>query len=643
MCGIGGIFNYRTTLGGDAAELARISRHMASRGPDGEGAWWNPDNTVGLAHRRLAIIDLSSRAAQPMASSDGRFTITFNGEIYNHTELREELRSKGYVFRTTSDTEVLLSLYSDQGPEMVERLRGMFAFGIWDAKEKELFVCRDHFGIKPLYYADDGKTFRFASLVKALMAGGRIGSAIDPAALVGFCMLGSVPEPFTICAGIRALPAGSTLRVKRDGVGSPQRYFNVASVLKDAQQQRISGSEQEIQAQVDDALRDSVQHHLVADVPVGLFLSSGIDSGVLAGLAAELNAAKAQSSLKAITLGFKEFATQSNDEIPLAKVISAHYATDQFVEYADKNQFTADLPKILSAMDQPTIDGINTWFVSKAAHERGMKVALSGLGGDELFGGYPSFHDVPRWARMLSWPSRVPHLGGVFRQALTSSAVVRNRFNPKTPGMLEFGGSYEGAYLLRRGIFMPWELPELLGPAVAKLGLEQLDLMGHVRDAMRPDPDLPFARVAALEFSLYMRNQLLRDADWASMAHSLEVRVPFVDHVLLKKLAPLLLAPGRAAGKAWLSASPRPPLPDQIRNRPKTGFLTPIHRWIEDDKLATSGSNKRPPASRPLVPTLGGQRPSALRCRCDAIGSSLKRAGWFSDRATSFDIHYRRG
>jgi asparagine synthase (glutamine-hydrolysing) len=596
MCGIAGIVNYRSNAGGGAEELARVSDYMASRGPDGAGAWWNPDCSAGVAHRRLAIIDLSPRAAQPMLSDDGRFAITFNGEIYNHSDLREGLRSKGYVFRTTSDTEVLLNLYADQGSEMVAHLRGMFAFAIWDERKKELFLCRDHFGIKPLYYADDGNTFRFASLVKALMAGGRIGSALEPAALAGFCVLGSVPEPFTIYAGIRALPAGSTLLVKRDSVGKPRRYFNVSSVLKDAQSQRISGSERDIQAEVDDALRDSVRHHLVADVPVGLFLSSGIDSGVVAGLAAELNAAKAQNSLQAVTLGFHEFAAQSSDEIPLAKVIAAHYATGHSIKYVDKEQFTADLPKILSAMDQPTIDGINTWFVSKAARERGMKVALSGLGGDELFGGYPSFRDVPRWARVLSWPSRVPGLGGVFRQALTSSAVVRNRFNPKMPGMLEFGGSYEGAYLLRRGIFMPWELPDVLGPTVARLGLERLDLLGNVRAAMFPDPELPFARVAALEFSLYLRNQLLRDTDWASMAHSLEVRVPFVDHVLLKRLAPLLLAPERAAGKVWLAASPRPKLPDQIRNRPKSGFVIPIHRWLDGDTAAKNRSSRRPPA-----------------------------------------------
>ena len=593
MCGIGGIFNYRGVLGGDATELARINGHMASRGPDGVGEWWSSRGLIGMAHRRLAIIDLSPRAAQPMASGDGRFTITFNGEIYNHTELREELRSRGHVFRTTSDTEVLLNLYSEQGPQMVRRLRGMFAFGIWDFKQEELFLCRDHFGIKPLYYSDDGKTFRFASLVKALMAGGQISSVIDPAALAGFCVFGSVPEPFTIYSGIRALPAGCTLLVKRDCVGKPHQYFNVASVLQDAGAEQKTGSGQEIQAQVDDALRDSVRHHLVSDVPVGLFLSSGIDSGVLTGLAGELNSGSVAGSLQAITLGFKEFVGQSDDEVPLAKVISEHYGADHSIRYVDKDQFTADLPRILSAMDQPTIDGINTWFVSKAARELGMKVALSGLGGDELFGGYPSYRDVPRWARMLSWPSRVPGLGGAFRQVLTSSAAVRNRFNPKMPGMLEFGGSYEGAYLLRRGIFMPWELSELLGPAVARSGLEQLDLLGHLRGALLPDPELPFARVAALEFSLYMRNQLLRDTDWASMAHSLEIRVPFLDHVLLKKLAPLLLAPGRPAGKAWLSAAPRPPLPDEIRSRPKTGFLTPIQRWIEEES-SKSGSNKKP-------------------------------------------------
>src|SRR5438876_586965 len=262
MCGIAGIYAYHYAANPvDTAELYRIRDHMAARGPDGRGAWCSQDGRVGLGHRRLAIIDLSERAAQPMASSDGKRVITLNGEIYNYRALRAELELQGCVFRTQSDTEVLLHLYAAKGPEMVHDLRGMFAFALWDGEKRGLLLARDPYGIKPLYIADDGWTLRFASQVKALVAGGRIASEVEPAAWVGFFLLGSVPEPFTTYQEVRALPAGTTVWVDHCGPREPQRFFSIAHTLRSAEQH--SADPQDVSERVRAAVFDSVRHHLV--------------------------------------------------------------------------------------------------------------------------------------------------------------------------------------------------------------------------------------------------------------------------------------------------------------------------------------------------------------------------------------------
>ena len=571
MCGIAGVYAYRELAPQvERAELLRVRDHMRHRGPDGEGLWISGDGRIGLAHRRLAIIDLSETGAQPMGSSDGRYRVTFNGEIYNYRALRRELESKGAVFRSQSDTEVLLHLYAERGERMVEALRGMFAFAIWDATERVLFLARDPFGIKPLYYADDGKTFRFASQVKALLAGEAIDSAPDPAGTVGFFLLGSVPEPFTLHRGIRSLAAGATMRVCAGAAKTPTAYFDIAAVLRRAQdapaQSRVTP------AALSDAVRDSVKAHLVADVPVGIFLSAGIDSGSITGLAAEAGARE----LRAVTLGFREFRDTPNDEAPLAGAVARHYGVAHRVEWIERHDFESEVLAILAAMDQPSIDGVNTYLVSRAAARAGMKVALSGLGGDELFGGYPSFRQLPRLVRALTWSRHFQGGGRLVRWL--SKGWIGSMTSPKYAGLLEYGGTFGGAYLLRRGLFMPWELDPLLDPATVRAGLEQLDLVARI-DATISGIRTPHARVAALELAWYMRNQLLRDADWAGMAHSLEIRVPLVDATLFAAVASTLTAPPFPT-KLELAHVPACPLPESVVRRAKSGFTTPLREWI---------------------------------------------------------------
>jgi asparagine synthase (glutamine-hydrolysing) len=320
------------------------------------------------------------------------------------------------------------------------------------------------------------------------------------------------------------------------------------------------------------ALLDTVRHHLVADVPVGIFLSAGIDSCTLTALAKEVSSA----DLRTITLGFKEFQDTAKDEVPLAEQVAKQYGTLHHTAWITKRDFQQEREAILNAMDQPSIDGVNTYFVSKAAVEAGFKVAISGLGGDELFGGYDSFQHIPRLVRRVSPFEVFRFLGRGFRYL---SAPILKRFtSPKYAGLFEYGGTYGGAYLLRRGMFMPWELPKHLDGDMVRDGWNELRALSHLQETTA-GIDNVHLKVSALESNWYMRNQLLRDADWASMAHSLEVRTPLVDYQLLRDVGPLLSS-WSSLNKRHVAEMVRPPIPPMIINRGKTGFAIPVSNWI---------------------------------------------------------------
>lgn len=603
MCGINGIFAYHYAANAvDRGELLRTRDHMAVRGPDGKGEWVSKDGRVALGHRRLSIIDLSEMGAQPMTSVDGTLVATFNGEIYNYVELRRRLEAKGRIFRSNSDTEVLLQLYAEKGEEMVRDLRGMFAFGIWDDQRGELFLARDPYGIKPLYYADDGWTFRFASQVKALVAGGAVSKDLEPAGLVGFHLWGSVPEPFTTHREIRALPAGTLLKVKWIGAKAPSRYYSIGQVVRDgeaaAHGQGKPLGEVELQEQLRQELFDSIKHHLVADVPIGAFLSAGIDSGSVVGMMRDAG----QQDIQTVTLYFEEFNGCGENEAPLAAEVARQYGTQHSTRVVTRSEFEADLPRLLDAMDQPSVDGINTWFVSKAAREHGLKVAVSGIGGDELFGGYPSFTDIPKWVRLTRWLALVPGLGRAAR-SLSKPIASWLGYNPKSVGLLELGGTYAGAYLLKRGLFMPWELRNQIDDLdFLNCGLRRLDPLRRINDELCPSPNSVHGKILTLESALYLRNQLLRDSDWASMAHSLEVRMPLVDSFLLKRLARYLGAAMASGGKRNLASMPSSALPLHVVDRRKTGFVTPVDEWM---KTRVSNQQRREITSRRCVRDYG--------------------------------------
>jgi len=568
MCGLAGFMRVGAAARGMSAdELVALRDGMARRGPDDAGLWLDAEAGVGLAHRRLSIIDLSAAGHQPMQDPETGNQIVFNGEIYNFRALADELRAAGCMLRTNSDTEVILQLYRREGVAMLRRLRGMFAFAIWDARERALVLARDPYGIKPLYYAEVDGTFVFASQVRALRRLPDLRTRPPlPAAKVAFLLFGYVPEPITFFTDIASVPAGGWQRVDTKGVAAPVGYSSVAAAL----QQPLQGPPRPAKPQILAALEDSVRHHMVADVPVGVFLSAGRDSSVIAAAASRCVA----EPLRTVTLSFEEFSGTPFDEAPLAEATAAALGTDHRTIRVRRADFEQELDRILGAMDQPTIDGINVYFVSKAAAESGLKVALSGLGADELFGGYAHFRSIPRVVSLCRPFGR--SVGRALRQL--ASPFAARVASPKYAGVVEYGTRVGDAYLLSRALFAPWELADVLDPDEVDAGLDAL----AERTAFNETDcwsGSEHAHLVALESTWYMRNQLLRDADWASMAHSLEVRVPFVDHVLLGSLAPLI-AGTNPPDKADMLAPFQSRLPAAVAARSKTGFGVPVHQWL---------------------------------------------------------------
>lgn len=576
MCGIDGIIVY-----GDGPPVSRdalqaMGDAQRHRGPDDEGLWVSPDGATGLGHRRLSIVDLSPSGHQPMATRDGRYHIVFNGEIYNYQALRGELEEAGHVFESTSDTETLLHGYREWGPAMLDRLRGMFAFALHDAETRETFLARDSMGIKPLYYADDGQRLVFASEVQAIR---RVidDDEVDPEGVASFLCWGSIAPPRTLHRAIRALPAAASMRVRPGRVGAPEVYYRLEDEFGHSDKLDENESAEAVRA----ALVDSVRHHMIADVPVGSFLSGGVDSSSLVGLMAELH----DGPIRTITLSMDDVEL---DEAQLAGQAAGVYGTDHHVIPTTIEASRERLPDAIRALDQPSIDGINTYLVSEATVQTGLKVAVSGVGGDELFGGYGTFQSIPAIEGLHRRMGALP--GG--RQALRlaanlASRVPRSTLQARSVRVLGYGADTAGAYFANRGLFAPEEVRCLLAPglgdAVAACD-PQRDLNERIRPGELPEEE----RISALELRQYMQCQLLRDTDATAMRHSLEVRVPLVDRDLLRAVARV---PARyrhkGPAKFQLRNSARPPVPDALWARKKQGFTLPFERWLRSGSIDT--------------------------------------------------------
>jgi asparagine synthase (glutamine-hydrolysing) len=556
MCGIAGMFGGAPGLHAKAASA--MGTALTHRGPDDAGLWHSnaaAGPPVSLVHRRLAIQDLTPGGHQPMKSACGRYVLVFNGEIYNQHSLRSDLERQGHRFRSSSDTEVLLELLIRYGTAGLQRLRGMYAFCLWDSQEQRALLARDPYGIKPLYlWQGAGGQLLFASEVRALLASNLIPRQLDATALAGFLASGSVPEPRTLVAGIISLPAG-WLGEWHEGRWQIQPHW------QPCYEPGLPLSPSDQIALTRQALAASVEAHQLSDVPVGLFLSGGLDSSALLALAGG-------QRITTLSIGFQESAYDESDR---AAAVARYFGSSHVPLQLDAARAAALLPGFLAAVDQPSIDGFNTFCVSQLAHEQGLKVVLSGLGGDELFGGYPSFRKIPRLLalhRSLG-PARPTAAYWLERsgqhQRLRLAAFLRG---PATPA---------AAHRCLRGLFSLRETALLLqhwGLAGATAADQARFEPGSSRCPTQADA------IAWLESSRYMGQQLLRDSDTYSMAHGLELRIPFVDAQLFRELAPLPAATRLARGKQLLQDSV-PELRQALPPEAKRGFSFPFGVWFD--------------------------------------------------------------
>lgn len=567
MCGICGQLTFDKSIVQEDT-LERMSQSMKHRGPDDEGLYLN--GIIGLAHRRLSVIDLSTAGHQPMPNHDHTIWIVYNGEIYNFKELRRELQQKGCRFRSDTDTEVILYLYEELGERCVEKLNGMFAFAIWDDREQKLLMARDRMGIKPLYYYSNAKFFVFASEVRALSASGSVPRNLSAYGLQSYLMFGGVQSIFTMLENVYALLPAHIL-VAKDGFIKTYPYWEIKN-------RGMLRSVAEINERLSFLLKDAVHIRMMSDVPMGAFLSGGIDSGAIVSLMSQFPG----NSLKTISLVFED---QDFDERLYSRKVAEFFGTKHQEILITEKEMLFQLPGALKAMDQPTVDGINTYFVSLAARQAGLTVALSGLGGDEIFGGYESFHAVPKMEMYRHISRFMPDF------IKENIGLIYGRFSPdndrhiKIAHFLAKGKSLlNHSYFLMRSFFTEEQLKTLLRQET-DFRLEA-NFQKHIFSLLNKAQEMDAVnQVSFFEMMAYMRDILLRDTDFMSMAHSLEVRVPLIDYRIVELM---LSVPGKfklkgPGPKHLLWQNLGTPLPDSIIHRPKQGFTFPFARWLRQE------------------------------------------------------------
>lgn len=583
MCGIAGIlqFNHEPA---DASLIRRMTGAMSHRGPDADGFW--TEGELAFGHRRLSIIDLSAAANQPFIDNSGRYVMVFNGEMYNYQEVKPLI--DGYDFHTTSDTEVLIAAYAKWGADCLRYFRGMFAFAIWDRQEKELFIARDRLGVKPLYIYQDSQRLFFASEIRSILSTGLVKRKLDTAALTDYFSYQSVSYPYSLIEGIQQLEAGAWIKIK-NGLEEKEEYWDVTRPPRDID----FSDRQNVQKKIRDLMLQSVERRLVSDVPVGAFLSGGIDSSAVVGLMAEAGASRPNT----FNISFEE---KEFDESHYAGLIAKKFNTEHTRLLLKPTTFLDELTNALDAMDIPSGDGVNSYVVSKAIRQQGITVALSGVGGDELFAGYPFFAQYLQLQKMGAWwmiPAGLRRLAAqawAGRETEGRKGRMRQLLQTASP-------SIDQAYPVFRQLLSPSLLGQLTtlaegGKVCTAIGRE----LTSRKDRLAQLPLL--SQVSAAEYLGYTQHTLLKDTDQMSMAVSLEVREPFFDQDLVEYV---LAVPDQLKKpvypKSLLVESLKPLLPDEIVFRKKQGFLFPWEIWLRTELKTFCEERLQRIAQRPFV------------------------------------------
>ncbi len=583
MCGICGILVRKTSVNAPSNLVRSMGDALSHRGPDANGCYHDPVRGVFFEHRRLAIIDLSAAGRQPLYNEDRTVVVMVNGEIYNYRELREQLTRRGHRFASQCDVETVVHLFEEQGIGGWKNLRGMFAIAVYDTKSGELYLTRDSLGIKPLYVYESSELIAFSSEIRGFQALPNFASDPNPDGWMDFLLLGSVPAPRTHLKNIRALLPGETLTIRKNQVLSEGSSPISAWCHGAAEATRSEASAAR------ECIRDSVRKHLVSDVPIGIFLSGGMDSGALAGIASEISTTPVHTV--SVTLP-----GHALDESALAHQTAEVFGTHHVEIPLDQASFEADFHVFFDHLDLPSIDGFNTFIVSKVARAAGLTVALSGLGGDEIFAGYNSFQLVPRLTRL----HQIASWGGSIGKGAAAFLLEKIRHGSSAARVAEIFRSrpanIRSGYLACRGLFVGRILEDLLAPELRSYARAAhtrfLDETSWVLERQLQ----PRLAVAGLELSRYMSSQLLRDTDVMSMAHGLEVRTPLVDVEVVRGCLPFLAHDFEGDGhpKWLLRQSLDRPLPASVVQRPKRGFVFPWQEWMSgfvlkdfDRKLAS--------------------------------------------------------
>ena len=567
MCGIAGIYEYARRDGADPGVLSDMLDVIAHRGPDDAGT--HVDGNVGIGNRRLSIIDLPG-GKQPMRNEDGEVVVVFNGEIYNYRELADRLRRRGHVLATASDTETIVHLYEDQGENLVHELRGMFAFAVWDARRGRLLLARDRLGIKPLYYTEANGRLVFGSEIKAILQHPDVSARLSLEALSHFLSLKYVPAPATMFDGIQALPPGHLLTCDEDGV-RVEEYWDVSF----ARDESRAVSEEESAEQLEELLRESVEAHLVSDVPFGAFLSGGIDSSTIVALMSEF----LEAPVKTFSVGFGGEG-ESYSELPYARLVAKRYETDHHEVFIRPSEFSDLAEKIVWHLDQPIADDacVANYMVAELA-SRHVKMVLTGEGGDELFAGYaryagerlsPAFSRLPRSAKAatLALASRLPRLR---RAKIALYALCQPDETTRLTSWFPLLNDE-----MKSGLLSTAAQRELGDLSAAAVFAEQL---------ARTDAADVLSRMLYVDTKLWLPDDLLARGDKTSMAASLEARVPLLDHKVVEFAASLPpdLKLRRLTRKYLLKKVSSRWLPDEIINRKKKGFPIPVSIWFRGE------------------------------------------------------------
>ncbi|CAN5353731.1 asparagine synthase (glutamine-hydrolyzing) [soil metagenome] len=563
MCRINGIVDPAL----NAAELIAASKQMCDLmmhgGPDDEGIFVDEKHHLVFGHRRLSLLDLSQCGHQPMSYDNGRYRITYNGEIYNYNELKQELKQLGYTFKSSTDTEMIPAAFDAWGTISFTRFNGMFAFGLYDTLTSKMYLVRGPSGIKPLYYSVTGGALYFTSEVRAFKKFKRFQQQ-DDQSLIYLLAYGHLPEPITTLKGVKVLPKGSYLTFdvsnKKHDIEFYSHY-NFSSCVND---------KKTAETLIRKKLHAAVKRHLISDAPIGVFLSGGIDSSIIALLAAQNH-----TMLNTLSVYFDEgeYSEKKYQDILVEKIDCTH---NQYL--INEQEFSSHIPDVIKAMDLPSCDGVNTWFISKYAKQQGLKAVLSGIGGDEIFGGYPSFKRMKTLALLNNFPTNF----------LRSGRYTDNK-KFKRLSYLSLKGT-KGKYLLLRGQFIPSEIAALLNTSE--------EYVWKLLDQQPVLPDINYLglrdQASWMEINMYMQNQLLRDSDVMSMAHGIELRVPFLDKEFLS--AALSISPNVKYGgrlpKQLLIDTFKNILPEEIWNRPKMGFSFPFKEWMMNNEFVRSEMSK---------------------------------------------------